>query len=303
MATLTDSGHSVLLSGAAGSVGLHNAEDVGDFITNISPTETPFISGIGRTTATAVTHEWLIHSLAAAAAGNVVIEGADAVLTTPTTVTRTSNITQINAKSVAISGTQDKVKKYGMGKEMAYRVLLHTKEMKRDMETAALVNAAATAGSTSAARQINGALGWITSNTSGTAGSTALTVALINSRLNEAWTAGGNPDTIICGGVNKQLISTFTTGVTKNLDAMDRKLTTAVDVYESDFGVLKIVPDRFCDTQTVYMLEMDLWKFAELRPMKVEPLPKSGDYTKAQIICEWTLESRQEAGNAYQRTV
>ena len=233
----------------------------------------------------------------------MVIEGADATLTTPTVVTRTSNITQINAKSVAISGTQDKVRKYGMGKEMAYRVLLHTKEIKRDMESAALNNTTSTAGSTSAARQINGAKGWITTNTAGTAGSTALTVALINSRLQETWLAGGNPDTVICGGVNKQLISTFTTGVTKNVDAMDKVLTTAVDVYESDFGVLKIVPDRFANTQTVFMLEMDLWKLATLRPMAVEPLAKSGDYTKSQIICEWTLESRQEAGNAYQLTV
>ena len=39
MATLTDSGHTGLLGGGVDGVGLHNAEDVGDFITNISPTK------------------------------------------------------------------------------------------------------------------------------------------------------------------------------------------------------------------------------------------------------------------------
>ena len=67
MALLTGAGESYTLSGAAG-VGLHNREDLSDFITNISPTETPFFSGIGRTKATAVVHEWMTHALAAAAA-------------------------------------------------------------------------------------------------------------------------------------------------------------------------------------------------------------------------------------------
>ena len=84
MAYLTGAGESYTLSGASG-VGLHNREDLADFITNISPTETPFYSGIGRTKAKAVIHEWLTHSLAAAAATNVVVEGNEATLITPTT--------------------------------------------------------------------------------------------------------------------------------------------------------------------------------------------------------------------------
>ena len=121
MALLSGAGESYTQSGAAG-VGRQNAEDVGDFISNISPTETPFISSVGKTTATAVVHDWLEHSLAAASATNVWVEGNEAALTTPTTLTRNTNSCQINAKAVAVSGTQDKVKKYGMGRELAYRV-------------------------------------------------------------------------------------------------------------------------------------------------------------------------------------
>ena len=67
MALLTNAGQSYLLSGANG-VGLHNREDLSDFITNISPTECPFQQNIGSVKAKAVIHEWLTHELAAAAA-------------------------------------------------------------------------------------------------------------------------------------------------------------------------------------------------------------------------------------------
>ena len=62
----------------------------------------------------------------------MVVEGNEATLITPTTLTRITNVTQINQKSVAVSGTQDAVDKAGMAKELAYRVILHTKEIKRD---------------------------------------------------------------------------------------------------------------------------------------------------------------------------
>jgi hypothetical protein len=41
-------------------------EDLADVIYNISPTDTPFQSSVGRTKATAVYHEWQTDSLAAA---------------------------------------------------------------------------------------------------------------------------------------------------------------------------------------------------------------------------------------------
>ena len=57
-------------------------EDLTDIIYNISPTETPFMSSIGKTKATAVYHEWQTDSLAAATTANAAIEGADATSAT-----------------------------------------------------------------------------------------------------------------------------------------------------------------------------------------------------------------------------
>lgn len=301
MALLSGAGESYTLSGASG-VGLHNREDLQDFITNIAPTETPFLSGIGQVEAKAVVHEWLHHTLRAASnttatTGSVRVEGNEAALTTPTVLTRVTNQTQINQLSVAVSGTQDKVNKAGMGRELAYRVLLHTKEIKRDMEYAALQNTAgfASTGATNGARLIKGIPAFIATNLTST--TAAVTQDFLNSDLQDIWTAGGNPDTLLLGGAMKRKVSALTTGVTKNLDANDRRLVTAVDVYESDFSIQRVVPDRFDTTQTVKYIESDLWKMAVLRPLTITPLGKSGDSDKRMLNIEWTLECRQEAGN------
>ena len=50
-------------------------EDLSDIIYNISPTDTPFMSTIGKSKATAVNHEWQIDALAAPAADNYHLEG------------------------------------------------------------------------------------------------------------------------------------------------------------------------------------------------------------------------------------
>ncbi len=52
-------------------------EDLSDVIYNISPTDTPFMSSIGKTKATAILHEWQTDSLAAASLSNAAVEGAD----------------------------------------------------------------------------------------------------------------------------------------------------------------------------------------------------------------------------------
>lgn len=301
MATLSGEGNTYTYAGTT-SVGRQNREDLSDFITDISPTETPFISGIGQVTAKAVLHEWLKDTLASASAANVVVEGNDATFATPTTVTRVSNVCQINQKSVAVSGTQDAVAKAGMGKQLAYEVLKRTKEIKRDMEAAALNNTAGdfTIGGSTTARVIKGMPAYVTTNTATI--TTAPTQAAISTQVQACWLSGGNPDTIIVNGNNKVQISNLTTGVTKNLDANDRRLTNAVDVYETDFNIMRVIPDRFTTTNTVKIIESDLWKVAMLRPLAIEPLAKTGDTTKRLLTCEWTLEARQELGNAILET-
>ena len=62
-------------------------EDLSNVIYDISPTDTPIMSSIGKSKATAVYHEWQTDSLAAATTNNAAVEGDDATDATmsPTT--------------------------------------------------------------------------------------------------------------------------------------------------------------------------------------------------------------------------
>ena len=97
------------------------------------------------------------------------------------------------------------------------------------------------------------------------------------------------------GGFNKQRCSRFTGRATPTEDTKAKKIVAAIDVYESDFGTLKIVPNRNnLRTRDGLVLQMDMWAFASLRNMKTEDLAKTGDSRRKQIIVEGTLESRNE---------
>jgi Family of unknown function (DUF5309) len=111
--------------------------------------------------------------------------------------------------------------------------------------------------------------------TDGTQG--VFTEAQLKTVLQSVWSSGGKPDTIMVGGFNKQVFSTFTGRATPTEDTKAKKIVAAVDAYESDFGRLKIVPNRFQRARHVLVLQMEIWAVAYLngRRMVSIPLAKS----------------------------
>src|SRR6185369_14551425 len=79
-------------------------------------------------------------------------------------------------------------------------------------------------------------------------------------------------------------------------DTTKKKITASVSAYESDFGVLKVVANRFSRTRDCLILEMDKWAVAFLngRNMISIPLAKTGDSDRRQILSEYCLVSRNE---------
>jgi hypothetical protein len=81
-------------------------------------------------------------------------------------------------------------------------------------------------------------------------------------------------------------------------------LINTVDVYESDFGVVKLFLHRFINdvlavggTGNIAILREDTWAIASLREPNNYDAPKGGDYEKGSIIGEETLEGRYEKAN------
>lgn len=295
-----------------------NREDLVDEIYMISPTDTPLQANIAKAKATAVLHEWQTDTLAAAAA-NAQIEGDDSstagFFPTPSATSRLNNNTQISRKTVIVSGTQDAVNKAGRKKEIVYQLMKRAKELRRDMEFVLTNNQTpvpnASANSTTA-RALRPLPNWYSSNTSrGATGSNgsataavtdgtqrALLESFVKSEIQAAWTAGGDVDLLMSGPFNKTVISGFTGNNTRMQDTGDGVLKSAIDIYESDFGEHKIIPNKFSRDRDLHLLTTDLWAIAYLRPMQTIDLAKTGDSEKGFVLAEYSLESRNEAGSA-----
>jgi hypothetical protein len=123
--------------------------------------------------------------------------------------------------------------------------------------------------------------------------------------MEQCYTNGGNPDTLwVSPGVKADFsASTLPTNWNKNVATTDKKLVMNVDVYESDFGLLAIVPDRWIPQSahnaatavsasgfSFYITERSKNRIAFLRPIRHVPLAKGGDATRGFIVGELTLE-------------
>ena len=301
-----------------------NREDLSDVIYRIDPTDTPFMTGIEREKAAAVNHEWQTQALAAADSTNAQLEGDDAATAATTPTVRLGNVAQISYKVARVSGTQRAVEHAGRDDELAYQEMLKGLELKRDMEAILVgTNQAKVTGNDTTARKTASVLSWLKSNTSkGASGSDpsaadgtgsrtdgtqrAFTEANLKSVLNSIWVNGGKPDCIMTGAFNKQVFSTFTGRATQIEDTKGKKIIAAVDAYESDFGLLKVVPNRFQRARDVLVLQTEMWAVAFLngRRMVSVPLAKTGDSDRKQILSEYALVSRNEksSGGVFDNT-
>jgi hypothetical protein len=288
-------------------------EDLSDALASITPTETIFMSTVGTRNVDNTYFEWSEVDLAAAGANRQIEGDAGVANTAPTNAVRKGNYTQISAKVVEVSDTNNAVNGVANAQTVAKQISYKLSEMKRDMEKMLLDNVAASAGASGTARQTAGLPAFLTSNvergtggangtTSGTGeagyvnaaatdGTTrAITETLLKSVIASCWDAGAEPSVVLCGSSQKQTISTFTGNATRYKEAEDSKLNAAIDVYISDFGELQIVPARHVRSRDVLVLDPSYAKVAYLQTAKQKPLARTGLSERRLISAEYGLE-------------
>jgi hypothetical protein len=285
-------------------------EDVSDIITNISPTKTPFLTLIGTEGIHNIVHQWQEDSLIAASGSNAAIEGADAPNAVQNATVLRNNTTQILTKTAKVTGTADVVKLYGRDRELAYQLGMRSAELKRDLETSLVgVNQAAVTGSDGVARSMasygamvdpsvvywvnatGGALG----GSSGTAG--ALREDIVVDIAQQLYIDGAEPNTVMVKPSDAMIVASWQNqstpyGRTKFVQNGEKNIVNVVDVYESAYGSLKVVMNRFLLTSTALVFEPTMWKRLVLRNWFRETLAKTGDSTNVQIIGEFSLKHR-----------
>ena len=305
-------------------------EDLSDMIYQITPTKTPLITKIGRTTTDNTKPEWQIHSLAAATANNAHLDGDDFAGDAVTDPPRIRNPRQIPRKDLVATGRANKVNTAGYAQTLAQQVVWAGEEIMRDLESSVMSNNPAVLGDNSTAPKLGGVGAWLKSNsargatgadpalsdtthgipsTGPTTGTDrGLTETLLRNASKQCYDQGGEPDCIFLSPTNKQNLSTYYfTSTSRNatpyqdFGANPRGGITsvgAVDVWISDFQRLEIHPDRFMSDEEVFVLDTDMFELVYLRPFHTEEIAKSGDSEKRMLIADVTLKCKNEAASA-----
>lgn len=297
-------------------------EDLHDTISNIAPTQTPFMSNIGTGKANNTYVEWLTDTLAAADADNAVINGDDAGNDSLADAVRLGNYTQLMDKVVGISTTTQAVNSAGDQTKMSYQLVKKSKELKRDMEKRLCGNYAAvpladgTAGKsagavafvrTNGSRGASGAAATLSGSTSGYVNAAAtngtlrtVTEAMLKDAMQDAWAEGGEPSIAIMSGTIKQTFSTFTGIADQRRETGNKRATIigAADVYVSDFGEVAFTPSRFTTGRDVLVIDPSLWTLLYLQRFNTTDLAKTGHADRKLMAVEFTLKCHNELGNA-----
>lgn len=300
-------------------------EDLQDADNMISPTETPFTSLIAdQGKATNTYHEWPLTALNAVNASNRVAEGEDApAVSAPVSPLRRGNYTQISIKVVKVTETSQWVDGAADIQKLAKQMSYKLKELKRDRETMLLDNVAADPGAavgatvrvaaglpaflqTNVSRGATGVNPILSGVTNGYPSVAAvngtlrtITEDLFNTVIQAAWTSGGEVKyALVYPDIKRTISKTFTGYTTKYSDGASNKLITSVEIYQSDFGTVQIVPDRWQRSRDCFFIDPDYVSIDYGQTTKQQPLAKTGLTENRLISCEYTLWVGNEAALA-----
>ena len=277
-------------------------------VTAVSGTTLTVVRGYGNTTKAA-----LANGQALFIVGNAALEGDAASAARFTARVRKLNYTQIFSATVDVSGSQLAVSKHGVADEMDYQKQERLRELLRDLENCVIngvASAAAPVGDSANRRTMNGLIPSIVTNkftpgvggfpTGGGAAQKDLTEQALNTALRKAWEqSSGGIDTIVVGGLQKRRINSFVTGA-RGFTANDVNFRDMVSVYESDFGVCRVILCRWVPSDTVLLLDSSRISILPLagRSFGFRRLASAGDSEIGQVIGEYTLECRNENAHA-----
>lgn len=291
----------------------NNAEDVSNIIMNVSPFDTPLLTMAKKGKAEATYTEWPIESLTAVNTSNAIIEGDDASIDAATTPSRVGNYVQLMDKTLSITTTQQAIHKYGVPDEFAHQKVKKGRELKRDMESIMFLNQARVVGAAGTAQKMRAIPSWLTTNPvrgAGGANGSATTAATDGTQrnfteglfrqavVNCATNAQELPSLVMAGITGRANLSSQLSGnTTKFKDMADGKLNASITVYRSDYGDLKLVPNRWQRERDMWFINPDYMEIRALEPLQFQPLATTGLQRKGQMWINWTIAVLNEAAH------
>jgi hypothetical protein len=271
-------------------------------VTAVSTNTLTVMRGYAGTTAENLADNQIINIL-----GNAALEGEDKPSARFTNRRRCGNYSQIFTATVEVSGTDIAASQLGIADEMDYQKQERLRELIRDLENTVVNGGQPTSspqGNDSTRRTMKGIVQHLATNAFRTSDSgfptgADLDEAKINYVLRKIWAnSNGNVDLIVVGGFQKRRINNFVSS-SRSYAAGDTRFTDLVNIYESDFGVCRIVTTRWMPQDSALLLDSSRMAVLPLagRSFHFKPLASSGDYECGELIGEYTVELKNEAAH------
>lgn len=202
------------------------------------------------------------------------------------------NYTQIFGPiGVSVTGSENAVQKYGLiGTEFDHQVANRIKEDFIAIEQA-LILGVVYAGTSSAGRLMGGMLNYISTNVDSS--TTTLTDSALLVQMQACFDAGGYPDRLLVGSKQKRMISGLDSSVIR-YDQTTNVRGQVVDYYDSDYGRVSVILDRWVPPHNAILFERDQATIETLRPLQFEMLAKTGDAENGQIVGEKSFRFRMQ---------
>jgi hypothetical protein len=305
-----------------------NREELADAISNIYPTETPFMSMIGSENCESTHPEWLKEDLEEGDVTNAKVQGFEFDYDAVDQPTRVGNYTQISSEEFIISKTQEANLKAGRKSEVARHIKRKGLKLKFTQEGILLSNQASVEGDNATPGKLGGFPAWLTTNayrgTNGADGGfntstkvvdaanngdqRAFTKTLLDNCIQSVYDAGGTPKTLMCSNYVRRVFSTFMADAnvaaqrsyTKNGKA---EVVGTVEIYHHDFGSIHVVPNRRMTklgagiARNAFLVDPGYVKYGKYRAMKQEKPAQTGDAHKRALVVEYSLKVKNEAAH------
>lgn len=278
-----------------------------NWISNISPTETPFTSMLGKEAISQTKFQWQTDIIPAIKADNARIEGyvpSDEVIAGTEVL---ENVTQIFRRGASVTDTANVVSYYGRGKEIGYQMEKASLELKRDMEKAFLNQGTAVTAATGTAGKTAGFLGLVAAKNATapdtlavvhkeTAANTGPTEAELFDLTYELYIANSKANIIMFHPKHASFFSGLIEVKTADVAAkgnrmkmfgnMDATFNAEVDTIIDPLGQkFALVPNRLMPENYLYFFNPSDWTEMVLRAPKKIELGRKGSLT------EWVIEA------------
>jgi hypothetical protein len=204
-----------------------------------------------------------------------------------------SNYTQIfGPTKVEMSRTEQQITRYGVSDEFAKQLYGRSVENVITREQAYLYGQKHEA-SGEKRRSTGGLSYWISSNSD--TSTATLTIAGLET-LQKCYNNGGVPDLLIANPASFATLNAVsdTSRVRTVIDDPRRGRVPVTSVFH-EFGETQMVRNRWCHTETAFVVQKDGIQRRIIQPLIVEALAKTGDSDSVMLLCEEGLQVKGES--------